>query len=161
MPRAGRAARPGEHVVNRKPTLRRLVGAIVLGLSTAATAAPLTQDAAYQAILRDPGTVEVDVIPLDAGLAKASNAALGDDASLALDLGRGLRVEALRLRSHVTGDGVEVWQGLVADTADLAKGAAEIADDPRNSAILVRNGGKLTGSVRVDGQLYRIEGWQG
>jgi hypothetical protein len=62
----------------------------------------------------------------------------------------------MRLRSRVTADGVEVWQGLVTDTAELQSGATEIADDPMNSAILVRNGSKITGSVRVEGQLYRI-----
>lgn len=138
------------------PNLCRAAGALALAVSSIAAAAPNPNDAAWQAILRDPSTADVQPIQLDAGLAKRSNASLGDDTFLQLDLGRGRQVEAMRLRSHVTSEGVEVWQGLVTDTADLKSGATEIADDPMNSAILVRNGNKLTGSVRVDGQLYRI-----
>lgn len=136
--------------------LRRATGAAALFVSFAASAAPLTTDPAYQALLRDPSLVDIQTIRLDASLAKRSNASFADDSTLALDLGQRGRVEALKLRSHVTPDGVEVWQGLVADTATLKSGATEIIDDPRNSAILVRNGSKVTGSVRIDGQLYRI-----
>jgi len=138
------------------PNLCRAAGALALAVSSIVAAAPNPRDAAWQAILRDPSTADVQPIQLDAGLAKRSNAQLGDDTLLQLDLGRGLQVEAMRLRSHVTAGGVEVWQGLVTDTAELKSGAAEIADDPMNSAILVRNGSKVTGSVRVAGQLYRI-----
>ncbi len=138
------------------PNLCRAAGALALAVSSIAVAAPDPTDAAWQAILRDPSTADAQPILLDAGLAKRSNASLADDTLVQLDLGRGRQVEAMRLRSHVTADGVEVWQGLVTDTAQLKSGAAEIADDPMNSAILVRNGSKLTGSVRVEGQLYRI-----
>ena len=138
------------------PNLSRAVGALALAVSSIAAAAPDPNDAAWQAILRDPSTADAQPILLDAALAKRSNASLADDTFLQLDLGRGRQVEAMRLRSHVTNGGVEVWQGLVTDTADLASGATEIADDPMNSAILVRNGSKITGSVRVEGQLYRI-----
>ncbi len=138
------------------PNLRRAAGALAFAVSSIVAAAPNPNDAAWQAILRDPSTADVQPILLDAGLAKRSNASLADDTFLQLDLGRGLQVEAMRLRSHVNAEGVEVWQGLVTDTAELKSGATEIADDPMNSAILVRNGSKVTGSVRVDGQLYRI-----
>ena len=138
------------------PHARRAAALLALGLAATASAAPNPRDLAYQAILRDPATADVQPIQLGSGLAKRSNPQLGDDAALELDLGRGLRVEAAKLRAHVTGDGVEVWQGLVTDTAQLAEGRQEIVDDPRNSALLVRNGSKITGSVRVNGQLYRI-----
>lgn len=138
------------------PNLFRAAGALTLAVSSIATAAPNPNDAAWQAILRDPSTADAQPILLDAGLAKRSNASLADDTLVQLDLGRGRSVEAMRLRSQVTAGGVEIWQGLVTDTADLKSGAAEIADDPMNSAILVRNGSKITGSVRVEGQLYRI-----
>jgi hypothetical protein len=138
------------------PNLRRAAGVLSLALSSIAVAAPDPNDAAWQAILRDPSTADAQPILLDAMLAKRGNAALADDALLQLDLGRGVRVEAMRLGSQVTADGVEIWRGLVTDTAALKSGTAEIIDDPMNSAILVRNGGKVTGSVRVEGQLYRI-----
>ena len=138
------------------PNFCRAAGALALAVSSIAVAAPDPNDAAWQAILRDPATADAQPILLDAGLAKRSNARLADDALLQLDLGRGRRVEAMRLRSQVTTDGIEIWQGLVTDTAKLGTGPAEIADDPMNSAILVRNGSKVTGSVRVEGQLYRI-----
>jgi hypothetical protein len=138
------------------PKFHRAAGVLALAVSSLVAAAPNPNDATWQAILRDPSTADAQPILLDATLAKRSNASLADDTLLQLDLGRGHRVEAMRLRSHVTSDGVEVWQGLVTDTADLASGATEIADDPLNSAILVRNGSKITGSVRVEGQLYRI-----
>jgi hypothetical protein len=142
--------------MSKNPNLYRAAGALALAWSSITTAAPRPDDAAWQAILRDPSTADAQPILLDRTLAKRSNASLADDTLMQLDLGRGLQVEAMRLRSHVTAEGVEVWQGLVTDTATLKSGAAEISDDPLNSAILVRNGGKVTGSVRVEGQLYRI-----
>ncbi len=133
-----------------------LAGAILLALSAAAQAAPVTQDAAYQAIVRDPTTADVQLISLGDGLAKRGDVALSAKNLIDLDLGHGVRVEAMRLRSRTQTDGIEIWEGLVTDTAELKSASNEIADDPANSAILVRNGNKITGSIRVEGQLYRV-----
>ena len=71
------------------PNLSRAVGALALAVSSIAAAAPDPNDAAWQAILRDPSTADVQPILLDAALAKRSNASLADDTLLQLDLGRG------------------------------------------------------------------------
>lgn len=59
-------------------------------------------------------------------------------------------------------DGTVVWNGLVGGTAAAAErmqrhGPDESFEDPLNTATIVRNGDMLTGSVRVQGRLYRIE----
>ena len=109
-PRAGTGRRHsrGTNEMSVNPNLSRAVGALALAVSSIAAAAPDPNDAAWQAILRDPSTADVQPILLDAALAKRSNASLADDTLLQLDLGRGRQVEAMRLRSHVTTSGVEV-----------------------------------------------------
>lgn len=148
--------------MNHHLNARRAVGALALALSSALAAQTLPADPAWQAILRDPTTAGVEILShrgLDLVAPAAKRAEPGTLASrdtLRLPLGGGRTVEAMKLSSTLGADGVEVWRGLITDTATLAAGAAEIADDPRNSAIIVRNGSKLTGSLRVDGQLYRL-----
>lgn len=67
-----------------------------------------------------------------------------------------------QLTSYRNSDGTVVWNGLVGGTAAAAArlkrhGPKESLEDPLNTATIVRNGDMLTGSVRVEGRLYRIE----
>lgn len=67
-----------------------------------------------------------------------------------------------QLDSYRNADGTVVWNGMVGGTAAaearmLRHGDRESVEDPRNTTTLVRNGDNITGSVRVDGRLFRIE----
>ncbi|QSX79809.1 proprotein convertase P-domain-containing protein [Lysobacter solisilvae] len=73
-----------------------------------------------------------------------------------LDLG-GRRVNLMLEKTSATPTGSLVWTGHVRETAPLrAMTAREVKHDANNSAILVRRGQGVTGSVRVDGKLFRI-----
>jgi len=67
-----------------------------------------------------------------------------------------------QINSYRNDDGTVVWNGLVGGTAAAAArmkrhGPKESVEDPLNTATIVRNGDMLTGSVRVQGRLFRIE----
>jgi hypothetical protein len=110
-------------------------------------------DAAYAAQAREPSSAKIDVVSVNAGGLAEDTAAL----TLGLDVGGFVDLNVVRTSAYRTEDGSLVWQGLITDTAlkrEMTKG--EIADDPMNSVILVRNGDKVTGNVRVMGQLFKI-----
>ncbi|GHE44241.1 peptidyl-Asp metalloendopeptidase [Vulcaniibacterium thermophilum] len=72
-----------------------------------------------------------------------------------LDLG-GRRVNAV-LREAKAIDGGLVWSGTLRETAKSRyMTAREVRDDALNMATLVRRGNGITGSVRMDGKLFRI-----
>lgn len=142
--------------MNRFRNARWVTSALAFTLSAVCSANSVTEDAAFQAIVRDPSTASWQILPAPLGLEKRSASSILESETLPLQLPDGLQVQAIRLRSHATEAGVEVWAGLVADTAQLKSGAREIIDDPLNSALIVRHAGRLTGSIRVEGQLYRL-----
>lgn len=143
-----------------------IAGAGLLASGTAAaqgkvdlfSSAPLAysaveNDSAYAAQAREPSSAKINVVTVNA-------AGLGDDTqslNVGLDLGGYVGLNVARTSSYRTEDGSLVWQGIVTDTAlkrQMTKN--EIADDPMNSLILVKNGDKVTGNLRVNGQLFKI-----
>lgn len=49
------------------------------------------------------------------------------------------------------GAGTQIWYGRISELANK-----EIFMDPRNNAIFVRNGNKITGNLRVNGELFKL-----
>ena len=77
-----------------------------------------------------------------------------------IDLRLGSRlVTAVLDNAHRTERGNTVWLGRLRDSrgASALRGAREVRVDERNSVALVRHGDRITGNVRVDGTLYRIQ----
>lgn len=114
---------------------------------------PLKTDAAFAALANDASTFAVDVVAANAAAVDTSTETL----KLDLDIGGPIRLTAERMSSQRTDDGIVIWQGTIAETRyNGARLASDIADDPMNSVTLVRNGDKLTGNIRVKGQLYAL-----
>jgi hypothetical protein len=114
-------------------------------------------DTAWQALAQSPSTMRLDLVR-----ARADAVAAGAE-SLRLDLAPGLSLTAHRLDSYTTETGSQVWSGLIEETSSKLlprvpswHGEREIADDPLNSVLLVRNGDKLTANITVDGQQYKL-----
>nr|MBP6750515.1 hypothetical protein [Xanthomonadaceae bacterium] len=111
-------------------------------------------DASYSALAGDRATVGLQLVQAD-----ASQIADTTD-SLQLSLGGGDLV-AHKLSFVRNPDGTQVWQGQLGKDPGMLgrltnRIGGEIENDPNNSAIIVRNGDKLTGTLRVDGDLYAL-----
>jgi len=145
---------------------RWIAGALVVAPFGSAFAAPALfspvpmvmkapeTDTAWQALASRPSThamqlVTADTAQLDEGT---------DSVLLNLDFGGALDVPLQRVSSYRSEDGSLVWHGTVASfaTSRAAFGPNEVANDPMNDATLVVHDGKLTGNVRILGQLYAI-----
>ncbi|TDR46572.1 metallopeptidase family M12-like protein [Tahibacter aquaticus] len=114
---------------------------------------PLKTDAAFAALANEASTFSVDVVAANAAAVDTSTETL----KLDLDIGGPIRLTAERLSSQRNEDGIVTWHGTIAETRyNGARQASDIADDPMNSVTLVRNGDKLTGNIRVKGQLYAL-----
>lgn len=147
--------------------VKSLVGAaLCLPLTNALAATPLfstpplilknvDQDSAYAALAARPSTHAMQIAAVDSRLVDEA----ADTISFNLDFGDRFDLTAVRTKAYRTSDGVLVWQGVVAETSSklgAAADAGELADDPLNSVLLVRNGERITGNLRVQGQLYAI-----
>lgn len=93
--------------------------------------------------------------------ARASQINIGTE-RLYLNLVPGKPLVVDQLNAYRNDDGTVVWNGIVGGTAAAAArmkrhGPKESVEDPLNTATIVRNGDMLTGSVRVQGRLFRIE----
>ena len=129
-----------------------------LAASALFTPAPLVlkapqTDAVYQALAARPSTHAMQLVTVDADR-------LGDQVDavvLNLDFDGAFDVPLRRTSSYRSEDGSLVWLGSVegADARSLA-GPDEVASDSMNDAILVLHDGRVTGNVRVYGQLYAI-----
>jgi peptidyl-Asp metalloendopeptidase len=110
-------------------------------------------DSAFAALAREPSAARLNVVLVNAEALADDTASL----SLDLDIGGPVRLTALRSNAYRAEDGSLVWHGSIKETA-LAREmtASEIADDALNAVTLVRNGDKVTGNVRVNGQLFKI-----
>ena len=121
--------------------------------SASKTAAGITGDISYRALADNRATESLQIVRADAGLVSAKTDVL--------PLGLGDFGNAYRQYSKRNADGTEVWYGNlgkqfgVIDTLRY-KATGEIADDPNNSVMIVRNGDKLTGTIRSKGQLYSL-----
>ena len=114
---------------------------LVLGEVGRANAANV---AALQTLVGNPATRDLKVVRIDA----ASVAA--DTTRLQLDIG-GRRVAAQLASTTRNPSGSLVWAGTLDGGKRVRSGV-----DPLNSATLVRSGDGVTGTVRLQGALYRI-----
>lgn len=124
-------------------------------LFSAMKAAPagITADASYRALLESRATESIQLVQADAGQIDAKSATL--------QLGLGDAGTAYLRSATRNADGTLVWSGHLGRDFSLldtmkAKLGGEIADDPNNSVLIVRNGDKLTGTIRSNGQLYSL-----
>lgn len=121
--------------------------------STKATPAGLTADASYRALAADRATVSLQLVQADASQIDAKTDRI--------QLGLGDAGTAYLRSVTQNADGTVVWSGTLGrDFGPLARMKSafdgEIADDPKNSVIIVRNGDKLTGTIRSNGELYSL-----
>ena len=121
--------------------------------STKATPAGLTADASYRALAQDRATVSLQLVQADASQIDAKTDRI--------QLGLGDAGTAYLRSVTQNADGTVVWSGTLGrDFGPLARMKSaldgEIADDPKNSVIIVRNGDKLTGTIRSNGELYSL-----
>ncbi len=152
---------PSHHLL-RNLVSRALITAGALALSGAAFAAgkPLftgpaqVQPAAMATANRmasRPDTSTMRVLRADASVVSAQTR------EIELDLGL-RRVNAVLEHARDSASGSLVWIGHVRETAKARPATArEVAHDELNSVILVRRGNGVTGNVRVDGKLFRIQ----
>ena len=113
----------------------------------------LAGDTSYRALSESRATESLQLVQADAAQISAD--------SDTLQLGLGDTGTAHMRYTKRNPDGTLVWYGNLGKDfglLDTLRGSAsgEIADDPNNSVMIVRNGDKLTGTLRVKGQLYTL-----
>jgi hypothetical protein len=162
----------GEMPRMRRNTIRKPLALAVLALVAAGSAhaagddlfAPLavgakrlSNDTALEAIRANPANATFALVEAKSALVDASADRLH------LNLFAGADLHAYRLDSYQTADGMTVWSGIVEETSTkLAwnlphyRGEREVADDPASSIMLVKNGDKLTGNIRIGDELIEI-----
>ena len=118
-----------------------------------AAPAGLSADASYRALAENRATESLQLVQADAAQISAD--------SDTLQLGLGESGTAYMRYSKRNPDGTLVWYGNLGKDFGLveslrSKFSREIADDPNNSVMIVRNGDKLTGTIRAKGQLYSL-----
>jgi hypothetical protein len=139
------------------PVLAGVAGLLFVGAASAAGkplftasagAADARNERALERLLSNPSTRDVRLVNVDA--------TASDSAQVELMLG-GRKLTADRSRSERTATGSTVWYGHVREAAKArGYGLRETSADPLNDVVLVRRGNQITGTVRADGQLYRI-----
>ncbi len=147
-----------------------IAGIVALGLGAAATqaarnplfssttlsarSANVAGDAGYRALSSNRATTSLRVVQADASL-------IGDQTDV-LPLGLGDLGTAFRQYSRRNPDGTQVWYGTLGKRFGLVdtlryKATGEIADDPNNSVMIVRQGNQMSGTIRANGQLYTLQ----
>ncbi|KQY55087.1 M12 family metallo-peptidase [Lysobacter sp. Root494] len=104
-------------------------------------------DRVLERLLGNPSTRDVSIVNVDASAS--------DGAQIELSVG-GRQLTVNRSRAERTATGSDVWYGRVQHARNAGYAPRETSADPLNDVVLVRHGNQITGSVRVDGQLYRI-----
>ena len=127
-------------------------GVSLLGPLSVAQQRAGSQDSALAAIVANPATARYSLWNAQADALKL------DTDRLSVEIEPGFSVEIARLRSYTNESGNLVWLGTVASKSvkGEVKDANDIGDDPLNALTLVREGDKITGNLRVQGQLYQI-----
>ncbi|HEY0661233.1 MAG TPA: M12 family metallo-peptidase [Lysobacter sp.] len=106
---------------------------------------------AVAAIAGKPDTFSVKVMKADPGVVAIATR------EIELELGT-RRVNLVQEKAHGTASGSLVWIGHVRETASKRPNTnRETRHDALNSAILVRRGNGVTGNIRMDGKLFRIQ----
>ncbi len=119
-----------------------------------ATPAGMSGDVSYRALVESRATESLQLVQADASQISAD--------SDTLQLGLGDAGTAYMRYAKRNPDGTLVWYGNLGKHFGLIdtlrhKATGEIADDPGNSVMIVRNGDKLTGTIRAKGQLYSLQ----
>ena len=141
---------------------------VTLGLGAAATQASRTplfstataksanaaDDSGYRTLSANRATTSLRVVQADASL-------IGDHTDV-LRLGLGDLGTAFKQYSRRNPDGTQVWYGTLGKRFGLVdtlryKATGEIADDPNNSVMIVRQGNQMSGTIRANGQLYTLQ----
>ena len=137
-------------------TTQASAGDVLFQPSHAAITKALDADESWQALQANPTSERITLVTADATALKAEAESL----SLAID---GATVAAYRLDSYVDGIGNLVWSGIIEDTSAKLlpvvpdyTGGVETATDPDNQVLLVRSDDTVTGTIRLDGALYKI-----
>lgn len=141
--------------------LRAVSGIIALAMSAHAQGEdgrlfarqPLLKAApAVNQIAQGPGTEEVTVTSVQSRVVSESSD------TITLDLPKGVVATARRLHFDTNADGTQTWRGTFRPNL-LKSGSAstETPEDAANAVILVRNGNRVTGSVRLNAKLYSIQ----
>ena len=143
-------------MIRSLPLLAGVAGLMLAGTASAAGKPLFTpgngqadarNDRVLERLLSNPSTRDVKVVGIDAGAS--------DSSQIELDVG-GRRITVDRQRSERTASGSDVWFGRVQHGHQSGYTPRETTADPLNDVVLVRRGNQITGSVRVDGQLYRV-----
>ncbi|HEV8694624.1 MAG TPA: M12 family metallo-peptidase, partial [Lysobacter sp.] len=137
------------------PVVAGIAGFLLAGAATAAgkplftagTQADARNERVLERLLANPSTRDIKLVNVDASAS--------DSAQLELLVG-GHRITADRSRSEHTSSGSDVWYGHVQHSRTTGYAPRETSADPLNDVVLVRRGNQITGTARVDGQLYRI-----
>ncbi|WP_199608759.1 pre-peptidase C-terminal domain-containing protein [Flocculibacter collagenilyticus] len=77
-------------------------------------------------------------------------------AALDIQLNQKLKIKFTKTKTSKSKSGSFIWQGTALENASLGSRISDVLKRQQNSAILVENNGKITGTVRYDGKLYRI-----
>lgn len=136
-----------------------MVGAAALGSACLVLAPSAAADKPGRELFTENtsgSTAVLESRPETAGVwAKRADAGVVDSKTDAIDLDLGnQRVTARRDQVRTTTLGSTVWEGSIRDRQRPTGG---VRSDEKESVVLVRRGDGVTGSVRVDGRLYRIQ----
>jgi len=143
-------------MVRSLPVLAGVTGLLIAGTASAAGKPLFTpgqgqadtrNDRVLERLLGNPSTRDIKVVGVDASA--------GDAAQIELSVG-GRLITADRSRAEHTTTGSDIWYGRVQHSRNAGYAPRETAADPLNDVVLVRRGNQITGTVRVDGLLYRI-----
>lgn len=118
-----------------------------------AAPAGITGDASYRALAENRAIESLQLVHADPAQINAK--------SDRLQLGMGDAGTVHMRYTKRNPDGTLVWYGNIGKDFGLldtlrGKASGEIADDPNNSVMIVRNGDKLTGTIRKNGELYQL-----
>jgi peptidyl-Asp metalloendopeptidase len=118
-----------------------------------AAPAGIVADAGYRALAESRATASLQIVQADVSQISAKND------TLQLGLGDAGTVHMRYTKRNA--DGTLVWYGNIGKDFGLldvlrGKATGEIADDPKNSVMIVRHGDKLTGTIRKNGELYAL-----
>lgn len=138
-----------------------MVGAVALGAACLVLAPSASADKPGRELFTEDtvgSTAALEAQPGTAGVwTKRADAGAVDSKTDAIELDLGnQRVTARRDQVRTTALGSTVWEGSVRDW-QRPTAANEVRSDERESVVLVRRGDGVTGSIRVDGRLYRIQ----
>ncbi len=121
-------------------------------LFTPMKSSAVSTDQAYRSLVNDRATLSTILVHADASQIseKSEVLLLGDSGA------------AYMQYSYRNPDGTTIWYGNFGKRFGVVeklreKMTGEIADDPLNSVMIVRNGNKLAGTIRINGALYNLQ----